>query len=151
MRRVNDMSEHGTPLYPLGERQPDRVRTPGGMPVREITLDAVLSGSVRPEDVRIRPETLELQAQVAESAGRPQLARNLRRAAELCAVPDDRILEIYNALRPGRATAAQLEALAVTLEREYNALENARFVREAAATYARRDLLPAGELGTIPT
>lgn len=144
------MGEHDTPLYPLGERQANRVRTPGGVPVRDITLEAVLSGSVSAEDVRIRPETLELQAQVAESAGRPQLARNLRRGAELCAVPDDRILEIYNALRPGRATAAQLEALATTLEREYNALENARFVREAAATYARRGLIPAGEPGSVP-
>jgi propanediol dehydratase small subunit len=102
----------------------------------------VLSGEIAPGDVRIRPETLELQAQIAEQAHRPQLARNLRRAAELCHVPDERILEIYNSLRPGRATGAQLEGLAVLLEQEYGAMENARFVREAAALYVRRDLLP---------
>ncbi len=31
---------------------------------------------------------------------------NFERAAELTAVPDDRILEIYNALRPYRSTRA---------------------------------------------
>lgn len=137
------MSDGDTPRYPLGERQPERVRTPSGIPVDEINLTRVLSGEIAPDDLRIRPETLELQAQVAEQAGRPQLARNLRRAAELCGVPDERILEIYDVLRPGRATKEQLEAMAEVLEREYGAMENARFLREAVAIYTRRGLLSA--------
>jgi propanediol dehydratase small subunit len=38
-------------------------------------------------------------AQIFADAGRDRLAMNFERAAELTAVPDDRILEIYNALR----------------------------------------------------
>ncbi len=37
---------------------------------------------------------------------------NFERAAELTAVPDDRILEIYNALRPYRSTKEELLAIA---------------------------------------
>ena len=48
-------------------------------------------------DLRIAPETLELQAQIAESAGRRQLAENLRRAGELVKVPETKILEVYQA------------------------------------------------------
>ena len=86
-------------------------------------------------DLRIAPETLELQAQIAESAGRRQLAENLRRAAELVRVPETRILEVYQALRPGRSTPSQLERLAGELESEYRARRCARFLREAAQAY----------------
>ncbi len=43
---------------------------------------------------------------MAEAHGNPQLAGNLRRAAELTALGDDEVLAIYDALRPGRSTAA---------------------------------------------
>ena len=77
-------------------------------------------------------EALELQAQVAEDAGRRQLAGNLRRAAELVDVPEERILEVYNALRPGRATRDGLLALAAELESRYRAPRCAALIREAA-------------------
>ncbi len=60
----------------------------------------MLSNKVTAQDMRITPETLRLQASIAKDAGRDRLAMNFERAAELTAVPDDRILEIYNALRP---------------------------------------------------
>ncbi|CDL36747.1 Propanediol dehydratase small subunit [Citrobacter freundii] len=60
------------------------------------------------QDMRITPETLRLQAEIAKDAGRDRLAMNFERAAELTAVPDDRILEIYNALRPYRSTKDEL-------------------------------------------
>ena len=47
--------------------------------------------------------------------GNPQLAENLRRAAELTGLGDDEVLAIYEALRPGRSTAAQLTTLAASL------------------------------------
>ena len=50
-----------------------------------------------------------MQAEVALAAGRTQLAESLERAAELAAVPDELLLEVYTALRPRRATAAELE------------------------------------------
>lgn len=82
-----------------------------------------------------------MQAQVAEDAGRSTLARNLRRAAELNPVPDDRLLEIYNALRPYRSTKAELYEIADELENQYGAKVSAGFVREAADVYDSRGRL----------
>ena len=108
--------------YPLGEKIPDQIKS---------------------EDMRISPETLEMQAQVAESVNRGAFASNLRRAAELIAVPDKRILEIYNALRPYRSTKAELLAIADELETKYGCKVNADFVREAADVYEKRGRLKA--------
>jgi len=117
--------------YPLAEKRPESLATPTGLPFEEITLDAVLEGRVTMADLRVTPEALERQAQVAEECGRRQLAENLRRAAELATVPEEKVLEIYNALRPGRSDAARLNALAEQLEREYGAVRCAWLVREA--------------------
>jgi propanediol dehydratase small subunit len=127
--------------YPLGEKRPELLKTPTGKTLNEITLDKVIDGKITAADVRISPETLELQAQVAESVGRDSFARNLRRAAELIAVPDERILEIYNALRPYRSSKAELLDIAAELENKYSAKINAAFVREAAEVYAVRNRL----------
>lgn len=126
--------------YPLGLRRPDLVTTPSALPLAEITLDAARSGLLRPDDARATPATLRRQAEVARAAGRRQLADTLVRAAELVAVPDDELLEIYTALRPGRSTALELEAWAVRLD-ELGATATGRFVREAAEVYAERGLL----------
>ena len=74
--------------------------------------------------------------------GRTQLADNLDRAAELARVPDEELLEIYTALRPGRSTAAELEEWARRLD-EWEAPLTAAFVREAAAAYVERGLVGA--------
>ena len=127
--------------YPLGTQRPDLVRTPGGLGLEELTLDALRSGRLGASEMRATGETLELQAQVALAAGRAQLAANLGRAAELTGVPDEVILEIYTALRPHRSTAAELEQWADRLERDFGAPMSAAFVREARAVYAERNLL----------
>lgn len=127
--------------YPLANRRPDLVKTPTGKQLQDISLDKVISGEIQADDVRITGETLELQAQVAEAVGRSQFARNLRRAAELTKVPDERILEIYNALRPYRSTKAELLAIAAELENVYQARVNAALVKEAADVYERRGRL----------
>jgi propanediol dehydratase small subunit len=118
--------------YPLAEKSAGKLKTPTGKSLNEITLEGVLNGSIGPQDVRITAETLEMQAQVAESIGRTTLAGNFRRAAELIAVPDQRILEIYNALRPYHSTKQELLAIADELESKYNAGISAAHVREAA-------------------
>ena len=64
----------------------------------------------------------------------------MRRASELTAVPDERILEIYNALRPGASTKGQLLEIADELE-GYDAPSSAALVREAADVYERRNCL----------
>ena len=131
--------------FPLGSRRRDLVRTPGGLGLDELTLDALRSGRLDASEMRATAETLELQAQVARAAGRAQLAANLERAAELTGVPDEVILEVYTALRPHRSTADELEAWADRLERDFQATLTAAFVREARAVYAKRNLLLADE------
>ena len=101
------------------------------------------SGELTAEDFRIAPETLEMQAQVAESVDRDSLARNMRRAAELIAVPDDQLLSIYNSLRPYRSTKAELYGIADELEKKYKCTVNAAFIREAADVYEKRGRLKA--------
>ena len=120
------------PEYPLSEKSPERLRTPSGLRFADITLDAVIEGKAGMEDLRVTSDALEMQAQVAEAAGRPQLAENLRRAAELVAVPEETILEIYRALRPGRADRQALYALADDLIARYGAKRCAALLREAA-------------------
>lgn len=129
--------------YPLGARRPDLVTTPGGVPLGDVTLAAAREGALGPHEIRATPRTLRLQAEVARAAGRTQLAENLERAAELAAVPDDLLLEIYTALRPRRATAEELEEWAAQLD-GFDAPTTAAFVREASAAYAERGLLAHG-------
>lgn len=126
--------------YPLGARRPDLVRTPAGVLLADVTLEAIRHGLLGADEIRATPETLRLQAEVAHAAGRTQLGENLERAAELATVPDDLLLEIYTVLRPGRATAEELEEWAVRLD-GFGASKTAAFVREAALTYADRGLL----------
>jgi Propanediol dehydratase, small subunit len=127
--------------FPLATYRPELIRTPTGKRLEEITLDAVLNGDVTAEDLRITPRTLRLQAEIADAVRRPQLAENMRRAAELTAVPDERILEIYNALRPRASTKQELLEIANELEERYGAPTNAALVREAADVYERRSCL----------
>jgi propanediol dehydratase small subunit len=131
--------------YPLGRRRPDLVKTPSGLPQNDVTLEALRAGEVDADDVRATAETIERQAAVALAAGRKPLAENLLRAAELASVPAETVLEIYTALRPRRATAAELRAWAERLERELDAPRTAAFVREAVAVYAQRGLLAVDE------
>lgn len=127
--------------YPLSIKKTDLVKSVTGKKLKDFTIENVMNGKIGAEDCRIAPETLELQAQIAESIGRHAFARNLRRASELIAVPDTRVLEIYNALRPYRSTKAELLEIANELENKYNAKVNAQLVREAAELYEKRDRL----------
>lgn len=131
--------------YPLGSRRPDLVRTPSGLGLVDLTLEAVRAGRIGAEDLRATPETLGRQSAVALAAGRTQLADNLARAAELARVPSETILEIYTALRPHRSTADELAAWAGRLEHELAAPLCAAFVREALAAHADRGLLNADD------
>lgn len=125
--------------YPLGSRRPDLVATPSGLGVDAVTLAAARDGTLVSSDVRATAETLALQAQVARAAGRAQLGDALDRAAELTRVPDDELLAIYTALRPGRSSPADLETWATRLD-ELGAPLTAAFVREAAVAYRARGL-----------
>jgi len=111
-----------------------------GRDAAELTPDRLARDEIAADDVRIHPETLERQAQVAERHGNPQLAANFRRAAELALVSEADVMALYEALRPHRSTAGELAGLAAKLD-AYPAPLCAALVREAAEVYARRDLL----------
>jgi propanediol dehydratase small subunit len=130
-----------SPRYPLFQNAADKIKAASGRPMAEITDEAALSGQLAMADIQISAETLRAQAQVAREAGYGQLAANLTRAAELTTVPNAEVLRMYGLLRPGRATQAELVALADALEGKYQAPECARLVREAAGVYRERGLL----------
>jgi propanediol dehydratase small subunit len=127
--------------YPLAEKRPELVTGRRGKPLEAITLDAVSALEVTLDDLRITPDALRRQAEIARDAGRATLAANFERAAELCDVPQDFIMAVYELLRPGRAKdkGPLLEA-ARTLRETYKAERMAAFVEEAAAVYERRGL-----------
>ena len=131
--------------YPLSEKRRDLVKTLSGKTLDDITLEAVMNGEITSDEIRITPQILEYQAQICESINRPQLAANMRRAAELTRVPDDRVLEIYNALRPHVSTKDELLAIADELENQYDAKVNAGFIREAVEVYEKRGRLKEQE------
>ncbi len=110
------------------------------MTVRKWRLEEVVAGDVLWSDIRIGPAQLQRQADTARAAGNGQLAENFERAAELVSVDDVRLLAIYEALRPGRSSARDLELLATELERDAVPM-CARLVREASTVYLRRGLL----------
>ena len=135
--RSNDVNE----IYPVGEKQPDRVRTRNGRRLHDLTLDNLLAGLVSESDFGITTEGLRLQAEIAERAGRPNLAQNLRRGAEVVEIPDKVLLDVYELLRPGRAqNAEQLRAAANQLRDTYGAKETASLLEEAAQVYERRGI-----------
>ena len=130
--------------YPLAEKRPDLVRTRGGKTLDDLTLAAIEAGEVSLEDLRITPQALRQQAEIATAAGRPTLGRNFDRAAELIDVPQDVILGIYELLRPGRAKdKSDLLDAARLLRDTYKAHKMAAFVEEAAEVYERRGLFSA--------
>ena len=127
--------------YPFSSVRPDLVGTPSGLALEDLTLEGLRAGRISKFDVRVTPSTLRLQANVARQAGRAALAENLERSAELAAVPDDVILDLYSSLRPGRSNRSDLEGWAARLEREFDAPLVAAFVREAIQAYGRVGIL----------
>jgi propanediol dehydratase small subunit len=127
--------------YPIVEQRPETIRARSGKALQDITLDAVVAGAVDMADLAIHPETLLRQAEIARAAGRPTLAQNLERAADLVAVPADLVMAAYEILRPGRAQSkADILKLAATLRETYGATRIADFMAEAAEVYERRGL-----------
>lgn len=127
--------------YPLAEKRPDVVQTKSGKRIEDISLDGILSDRVTLDDLRITSQALRQQAEIARAAGRPTLAQNFERGAEMVDVPQDVIMRIYELLRPGRADSkSELLAAARELRETYGATQVALFVEEAAEVYERRAL-----------
>jgi propanediol dehydratase small subunit len=127
--------------YPVAEQRPELVRSGSGKRLNEITLEALQEGKADIEDLRITPEALRQQAEIARAAGRAALADNFERAAEMTMIPQQTIMEFYELLRPGRASDKQaLLDVAARLRSEYSAPRMAGFIEEAAEVYAQRGL-----------
>jgi propanediol dehydratase small subunit len=127
--------------YPLMDSAADELTAASGRTISSVNLEAAAAGLVEANDLQISASTLRAQADVAAQAGYRELAENLRRAAELTAVPNTELLSMYELMRPGRSTYAELTAMAARLEGEYDAPITAAFVREAAEVYRNRNLL----------
>ena len=127
--------------YPLGEKRPDLIKNMNGLTLDEISLENVLSGKIGLDDIKINAETLEYQAKIADGIKRKHVAENLRRAAEMTKIPDERLLEIYNSLRPYRCTKSELMEIADELINDYQAEICAEFVKEAAEIYEKQNRL----------
>ncbi len=121
------------------------IHTQNGRALEELTMEALLKGQLTAEDFRISADTLRRQAEAAEAAGYRQVAENFRRAAELTGISNEDVMAMYNTLRPGRTTHAQLITLAERLENEFDAPLTAALVREAAEVYLKRGLVKQGE------
>jgi propanediol dehydratase small subunit len=106
----------------------------------EFTVQAAVDGKLALADLRMDPATLAHQASVARKHGNPQLADNFLRAAELAVLDGEEVMGLYEALRPHRSTAEELETLRASLE-DRGAARCAELVRQAADAYARRGLL----------
>ncbi len=106
----------------------------------DFTVEAAVNGNLSVADLRMDPATLAGQAVVADEGGNPQLAENFLRAAELALIDDEEVLQLYEALRPHRSTAGELDTLRVSLEAR-GASRCAELVRQAGVVYARRGLL----------
>jgi propanediol dehydratase small subunit len=128
-------------LYPLKEKHPEFIKSRSGKKLDQINMNGIMDGSITAEDIKISKEVLILQAEVARQDGKIQLARNFIRSAELIDIPDDRILEMYNALRPNRSTEEEFNQLIGELRNEYEANMCADLVAETLAVYKKRDLL----------
>ena len=127
--------------YPLAKNHPDLLKSKTGKSFSEITFENVISGKVTHEDFKTNADTLLMQAEIAEKAGKKQFAGNLRRAAELTRVPDEEVLRIYDKLRPNRATKQELMDIANELRTKYQANITADLVEETAVVYEKRNIL----------
>ena len=118
--------------YPISVNRRELLNTPSGVNIDDINFENILAGKVKGEDCRISKESLLMQADIAEDSGSRHLSENFRRAAEMVSIESDRLIEIYNALRPYRSTEDELNSIVEELELKYKAVGTATFVREAA-------------------
>lgn len=127
--------------YPLTDKHPDRVTGQHGKTLEQLTVEAAVDGQLDMDDLRITPQALLAQAQIARSVGRVTLAENFERAAEMTRLPQSEVMRIYELLRPGRAPSADaLRSAAHQLRRDFDATRLAAFLEEAALIYQRRGL-----------
>jgi propanediol dehydratase small subunit len=126
--------------YPLRVHHADTVRSAGNHTLDEIQIDNINREVLSPKDLNIHADTLLAQANISRQAGFTRLSENLTRAAELTQLSNQELLQLYDRLRPGRSSYAELIGLANLLEEKYHAVFCAQLFREAAEIYKVRKL-----------
>jgi propanediol dehydratase small subunit len=127
--------------YPLSQNMPpESIKSKTGKSIKDITIENILSGNIKAEDIKISKETLLLQGEISEKEGRPQLKENFQRASEIIEVPDNILLGIYDKLRPNRSTKDELIQIAEELIKSYGAHNCAKLIMEAVQVYEKRGL-----------
>ncbi|MFV0464982.1 MAG: diol dehydratase small subunit [Lachnospiraceae bacterium] len=127
--------------YPFGQYEAERITSKTGKKLSDITLEAIKARKITADDIKISKTTLQAQGEVALAAGNPPMEKNFERASEMVDIPDDVLLEMYNKLRPNRATKLELVQMAQKLIEDYNAKNCARLVMEAVEIYEKRGIL----------
>lgn len=127
--------------YPLGKNKSQLIFTPGGVNINDITFENLKTEKMKRDDCTVSSDSLLYQAQIAEQDDNRTMADNFRRAAEMVHIESDRIIEIYNALRPYRSTESELLEIVRELRETYNAEKTADFVEEAAGVLKLRKKL----------
>lgn len=119
---------------------PENIKSKTGKSLKDISIENILNGNIKAEDIKISKETLRMQGEIAEKEGRTQLKQNFQRASELIEVPDNILLGIYDKLRPNRSTKEELLQIAEELIKSYGAHNCAKLILEAAEVYEKRGL-----------
>lgn len=128
--------------YPLSQNMPpEQIKSKTGKSLKDINITNILDGKITADDIKISKETLLMQGEIAEEAGRPQLKANFVRASELIEVPDKELLTIYEKLRPNRSTKSELLEIAKRLKEKYGANHCCKLVLDAMEVYEKRGLL----------
>ncbi len=126
--------------YPLREHCAQQLKAKSGKPYEQVTYEALIRGEVEKDDLKTHADTLWLQAEIAYRDGKKQFGDNLMRAAEMTAIPDEEVLEIYNLLRPNRTDKKTLLQAAEKVRRDYGANAIAALIESAAQVYEKRGI-----------
>lgn len=127
--------------YPLSKKKKDLIFTPTGVKLEEITFENIKRKRVSSSDCRTSKQSLLYQADIAEADGNKNLADNFRRAAEMVDIDSERLIEIYNALRPYRSSESELREMIQELRERHGAEKTADFVEEALRILKERKKL----------
>ena len=69
--------------YPIAKKHPDWIKIGDNKKFEDVTLENILSGRISSQDLRIKPEILIKQGEIAKNSGREAIQYNFSRAAEL--------------------------------------------------------------------
>ncbi|SET18513.1 propanediol dehydratase small subunit [Natronincola peptidivorans] len=128
-------------MYSLSHNSKESIRSKTGKTLKDITIENIMKGKISADDIKISKEALKKQGDIAKKHGRQQMQQNFNRASELTEVPDELILEIYDKLRPYRATKQELLEMARTLKNQYGAIDCGKMIEESALVYEKRGIL----------